>query len=176
MSKCNIFPALLALTLFSSIPLAARADVYDRGMDAYQSGDYAHALGLWKTLADNEHAQASYNLGFIYEFGYGVAPRDMEAFNYYLRAAQLGHIQAQHTVAWMYQLGKGVTANLAQAAHWASISAHSSGSENETDALTFMEQLQSELKNAGARYDVQKAKQHHPLLKPEAIKYHDLLH
>ncbi len=168
MSKYNIFPALLALTLFMSIPSAACADVYDNGMDAYQSGDYAQALELWKPLAANGHAQASYNLGFIYEFGYGVAPSDTEAFNYYLRAAQLGHVQAQQTVAWMYQRGKGVTANLAQAAHWASLSANSSGSGSETDMLTFMEQLQSELQNAGARYDAQKAKQHHPLLELEA--------
>lgn len=168
MSKYNFFSALLALTLFMSIPSAACADVYDHGMDAYQSGDYAHALELWKSLAENGHAQASYNLGFIYEFGYGVTPSDIEAFNSYLRAAQLGHVQAQQTVAWMYQRGKGVIANLVQAAHWASLSAHSSGSENEPDVLTFMEQLQSELKNAGARYDAQKAKQRHPSPELEA--------
>ena len=168
MSSYPIFSTLLALILFTSIPPAACADAYDNGMDAYQSGNYAQALELWKTLTESGHAQASYNLGFIYEFGYGATPSDIEAFNYYLRAAQLGHIQAQQTVAWMYQRGKGITANLAQAAHWASLSANSSGSGSEADMQTFVEQLQSELKNADARYDAQKAKQHHPLLELEA--------
>lgn len=159
MSKCNGVCAILSLILLTAAPLAARADAYDDGMDAYQTGDYIRALQHWKTLAEHGHAQAAYNLGFMYEFGYGVAPSDVEAFSYYLRAAQRGHTQAQHTVAWMYERGKGVAADRTQAARWADISAISGNAPhtNEIDAQKLVDQLISELKKAGARYDAQKA-------------------
>lgn len=167
-SKCHKLSALLALILFTFVPHSARADAYDSGMDAYQTGAYAQALLQWKTLSEHGHAQAAYNLGFMYEFGYGVAPNDTEAFNYYLRAAQQGHAQAQHTVAWMYQRGKGVQADRAQAARWLDISASSGKAANDIDVQEFVEQLAAELKNASARYDAQKATQQNPPVEFEA--------
>lgn len=164
MSKHNTFSAMFSLILFSAAPLPAHADAYDSGMDAYQAGDYTQALYQWKPLAEHGHAQAAYNLGFMYEFGYGVERNDVESFGYYLRAAQHGHAQAQHTVAWMYGRGKGVIADRAQAVKWASISASSTASGNtadadEIDTQIFLDQLISEFIKAETRYDVQQAKQ-----------------
>lgn len=155
--------AIFSLILPALEPLAASADEYDNGIEAYQAGNYTQALQQWKTLAKLSHAQATYNLGFMYEFGYGVAPNDAQAFNYYLRAAQQGHAQAQHTVAWMYERGKGVKANRAQAAHWTRIWANSTKlgnaeRKNELDTKAFLDQLIFELKKADARYDAQKQK------------------
>ncbi|MBI3775456.1 MAG: sel1 repeat family protein [Gammaproteobacteria bacterium] len=168
MSKRNTSSALFFALLLTIAPLATRADAYDDGMDAYQAGNYQHALQLWESLAGHEHPQAHYNLGFMHEFGYGVAPDDVRAFSHYLRAAQQGHVQAQHTVAWMYQRGKGVTADREQAARWLDIAASSEKTANEIDVQEFVEQLAAELKNAGARYDAQKATQQNPPVEFEA--------
>ena len=169
MSNYSTLCAMLALNLLIVIPFA-QADTYDDGMEAYQAGDYTHALKRWKTLAERGHAQALYNLGFMYEFGYGVAAGDKQAFNYYLRAAQQGHLQAQHTVAWMYARGKGVAADPAQAEKWTEISTHAekSGHVNENEVQKFADQLASELKKAGLRYDMQKATRRNPPIELEA--------
>ena len=164
---------LFSLLLLIAVPLAAQAGAYETGMDAYQSGDYPQALHQWKPLVEHGHAQVAYNLGFMHEFGYGVDASQVEAFNYYLRAAQLGHAQAQHTVAWMYERGKGVTADRAQAARWAEILANSIAPENAAsptalDMQALMDQLVSELINAGARYDAQKAAKRNPPIEFEA--------
>lgn len=158
MSNSAPFPVVLLLILSVAVPLVVRADdAYNRGMEAYQADNYPQALRQWKPLAEHGHAQAAYNLGFMYEFGYGVAASDVAAFNYYLRAAQQGHSQAQHTVAWMYEHGKGVMVDRMEAARWADISADS---RNEAHAMDyrqeFMNQLASEFKKAGARYEAQK--------------------
>ena len=170
MSNSTLFSAMLVVSVLTTASLVARADAYDNGMDAYQASDYPEALHQWTTLAEHGHAQAAYNLGFMYEFGYGVVSSDAAAFNYYLRAAQLGHPQAQHTVTWMYGRGKGVTADRIQAARWTDIaeSAGNTAQTNEIDKQEFVDNLVSELKKAGARYDAQKATQQNPPAELEA--------
>lgn len=168
-SNYSTICALLVLNLLTVTP-RAQADTYDDGMEAYQIGDYKQALKRWKTLAERGHAQALYNLGFMYEFGYGVTAGDKQAFSYYLRAAQQGHLQAQHTVAWMYARGKGVTADSTQAEKWTEISTRSekTGSSNQTNEQKFADQLASELKKAALRYDAQKAARQNPPIELEA--------
>jgi TPR repeat protein len=161
MSTSYVFLALLTFTLLTVTPSAARADAYDSGMDAYQAGDYAQALRRWQTLAKQGHAQALYNLGFIYEFGYGVTASDTQAFSHYLRAAQQGHTQAQQTVAWMYARGKGTESDSAQAARWNDIAAHANQPaitprHQAVEPGILLEKLLTELQRAAARYDVQK--------------------
>ena len=59
----------LALTLTASM---ARADDWYEAWAAYQSGDYATAFNLLKSLADQGDADAQYNLGLMYAKGEGV--------------------------------------------------------------------------------------------------------
>lgn len=148
--------------LFTSLIPPSHADSYDLGMDAYQNNDYDQARSIWKALAEQGHPQAAYNLGFMYEFGYGIAPRDDEAFAWYLLAALHNHTLAQHTVAWMYQRGKGVKQDLAQAQKWTTLLANAveleiTPHEEVIQVRIYLDQLQSELERAARRYDVQKA-------------------
>ena len=62
-----IFPVLQILLL--STP--AFAD-FQKGLDAYQSGDYATALKEWEPLAEQGNADAQYNLGVMYYQGKGA--------------------------------------------------------------------------------------------------------
>ena len=162
MSNRKVFSALFVVILLTSAPLAARADRYDSGMDAYQAGDYQQALQQWEALAEQGHAQALYNLGFMYEFGYGVTSNDEQAFRHYLGAALLGHTGAQQTVAWLYERGKGVTADMTQAARWYGVAANAKVTaitprDKLVEPKVLLEQLQTELQRAATRYDQQKA-------------------
>ena len=45
---------------------------FQKGLAAYESGDYATALREWKPLAKQGNADAQYNLGLMYANGQGV--------------------------------------------------------------------------------------------------------
>ena len=63
---------ILALTL--ALPVAAQD--FQKGLEAYKRGDYATALREWLPLAKQGHAGAQYNLGVMYDIGYGPKVRD----------------------------------------------------------------------------------------------------
>jgi len=65
------------------------------GAEAWEKGDYAAAVALWRTEAERGDADAQFNMGQAYRLGRGV-PVDMEeADSWYLRAVGQGHIQAE---------------------------------------------------------------------------------
>ena len=81
---------LVAGILFLAValtPVAAVAGAFEDGRDAYNSGDYATALRLWRPLAEQGHARAQYNLGFSYENGGGVPQDYVQAHMWYSLAA-----------------------------------------------------------------------------------------
>ena len=84
----------------------ARADV-KAGVDAWEQGDYARALKLWRPLADAGDADAQFNLAQAYKLGRGV-PQDMaSALDYYQKAAAQGHAQAEDQAGLLlYQQGR----------------------------------------------------------------------
>ncbi len=55
------------------------AEPYDDALSAYNRGDYTDALQIWRSLANQGHARAQYNLGAMYENGLGVAQDYAEA-------------------------------------------------------------------------------------------------
>ncbi|MCP4308492.1 MAG: tetratricopeptide repeat protein [bacterium] len=64
----------------------AAAGPLEDGVAAYESGDYATALKLWRPLAEQGHAGAKANLGLMYANGRGV-PQDLaEALRLYTEA------------------------------------------------------------------------------------------
>ena len=52
--------------LLSLIPFPAWAADFDKGLTAYNNGDYATALKQWTPLAEQGDARAQYNLGVMY--------------------------------------------------------------------------------------------------------------
>ena len=67
-----IIPILL-FSLLLGVP-SYSAD-FNKGVIAAQSGDWATALKEWKPLAEEGNAAAQFNLGLMYQNGYGV-PQD----------------------------------------------------------------------------------------------------
>ncbi len=62
MTSQKIAISLVAVALFVGSIMAHGAD-FDAGYKAYQRGDYATALRIFRQLADQGDAKAQYNLG-----------------------------------------------------------------------------------------------------------------
>ena len=110
--------ALLVLGLAITSP--ALADPFEDAKAAYQKGDYATALRLWRLLADAGDANAQFWVGAAYDLGRGVATDYAAAAVWYRKAADQGQVNAQYSLAHMYEQGQGLAADDAQpaAASW----------------------------------------------------------
>jgi len=101
---------LLALTIAAAVTPAAAQSVR-AGIDAWQKGDTAGAVAIWRPLADKGDADAAFNLGQAYRLGKGV-PLDLaQAQGWLDRAARKGHIDAQATLGLLlFQNGNRIGA------------------------------------------------------------------
>jgi TPR repeat protein len=103
---------------FALTPVAANADPFMDGLDAYVNGDYATTLRLWRPLAEQGDADAQYILGDMYHDGEGV-PQDYDAaVKWYRLAAEQGNANGQHNLGRMYEKGRGVPQDHAEAVKW----------------------------------------------------------
>jgi TolA-binding protein len=59
--------------------IAEEKRAFENGVAAYERGDYATAMRLWRPLADRGNGDAQYNLGVMYDKGLGVRPNDAVA-------------------------------------------------------------------------------------------------
>ena len=84
---------------------------FDKGLDAYDRGDYATALREFKPLAEQGNAAAQFNLGVMYDKGIGVPQNHKTAVKWYTLAAKQGNAHAQTNLGLMYDEGKGVPQN-----------------------------------------------------------------
>ena len=77
---------VLALAPFGT----ATAGPLEDGQAAYQKGDYATALKIYRLLAEQGNASAKTALGVIYEHGQGVPQDFVRAVIWYSEAAYQG--------------------------------------------------------------------------------------
>ncbi|ADE38739.1 tetratricopeptide repeat protein [Candidatus Puniceispirillum marinum] len=118
---------LLAPLLFS--PPVMAADL-DKGVRAYNAGDYTTALAEFRPLAERGDAAAQNNLGVMFHLGKGVARDHSLAFKWYNLAANQGYDMAQHNLGIMYVYGLGVPKNYVEALRWfrrAAMQGHAAG-------------------------------------------------
>ena len=92
--------------------------VSDSAFAAYNRGDYAEALNLFRFLAEKGDAEAQNNLGVMYDYGEGVPKDHAEAVRWYRKAAEQGHASAQSNLGFMYLTGYGVPKDYVQAYMW----------------------------------------------------------
>jgi TPR repeat protein len=100
---------LMALAL-AAVALPAAAQTVKSGIDAWQKGDTAGAVAIWRPLAEKGDADAAFNLGQAYRLGKGV-PLDLaQAQSWLERAARKGHSDAQATLGLLlFQNGNRVS-------------------------------------------------------------------
>jgi TPR repeat protein len=115
--------ALVAFVLALSLAAPVAAGPLEDAKAAYGHGDYAHALRLWRPLADQGNATAQYNLGLLYERGLGVTQDFAEAGLWFRKAADQGFAKAQFALGNMYTLGLGVPQDSVHALKWFNLAA-----------------------------------------------------
>lgn len=89
---------LAGIVLVALITAPAAAQTVKAGIEAWQRGDHAEAVAIWRPLAEAGDTDASFNLGQAYRLGRGV-PTNLGAAQTWLeRAARKDHLDAQATL------------------------------------------------------------------------------
>ena len=108
----------LAVGLLScAAPVWAEGE-WDRARTAHERGDYTAELTVVRPLAEQGFAFAQFNLGVLYDNGYGVPMDDRQAMAWYRKAAEQGLPQAQINLGIMYEEGEGEPVDVVQAYFW----------------------------------------------------------
>jgi TPR repeat protein len=101
---------------------AARGDVVAQFSLAsllyYASRDTAGAVQWFRKAAAQRYAPAEFQMGQLYDFGFGVTRDDRRALDWYVKAAQHGDAAASRAAGDFYRRGRGVATDLAEAARW----------------------------------------------------------
>jgi hypothetical protein len=74
-----------------------------------------------RNLAVHGDADAQWQMGVRYHNGEGVPRDDVQAMQWFLRAAEQGHVTAQATLGAYYWAGRGVPQDLSKAYFWSAL-------------------------------------------------------
>lgn len=99
------------------------AGTYEDAMEAYLKGDFAQAVNLWRSLAENGDLASQDSLGSMYFQGLGVPKDYREAYKWYRLGAEQGWAKAQFNLGSMYFDGLGVPQDYREAFKWYHLSA-----------------------------------------------------
>jgi len=103
--------ALLSVALLATPALAD----YQKGLDAYDGGDYATALKEWKVTAEQGDARSQHGLGLLYDLGRGVPVDPAQAAKWYGLAAAQNLPDSESNLALLYAEGRGVPKDMSRA-------------------------------------------------------------
>ncbi len=82
-------------------------DLYNRGVDAYERGDYASAVKFYTIASEFGHRGAQCNLGYCYQNGLGCEKNPRYGVYYYAKAAAQDSGIAELNLALCYLRGEG---------------------------------------------------------------------
>jgi len=106
----------LSILLGSGVVVAAD---FDKGLEAYKSGDFKTALAEWTPLAEQGVANAQSNIGQMYKSGLGVLASGTKAVKWLTLAAEQGNIKAQSVLGDVYREGNSdVVKNYTASKNW----------------------------------------------------------
>lgn len=149
--------SLLFLVLFFAVGCATTStdgnrsvmlETFQKGMAAYDRGDYSQAFGLMKTAAEAGNPNAQYYLATMYDFGRGTRTDHETANVWYLKAAEQGQDDAQYNLAISYKIGEGIEQDDNKAVYWLSKAA----ATGDRDAINLLTGDYAENGNAEAQY------------------------
>ncbi|MCL2760564.1 MAG: sel1 repeat family protein [Desulfuromonadales bacterium] len=112
---------------------------FDKGVAAFDAGDYTKALNELKPFADQDNAKAQFLLGVMYRKGEGVAQNHREAVVWFKKAADQGLADAQFNLGTMYGKGLGVVQDTQQAIAWLKKAAE----QGDTNAQNVLKELRA---------------------------------
>ena len=96
---------LLSLTLVFCIVLSGcgKGDNLEKANELYEAGDFAAAMELFKTAAEDGNGEALFQIGRMYLFGQGVDVDYDLAWEYSEKAVNAGYPLASNTLGVMCQ-------------------------------------------------------------------------
>ncbi len=112
-----ICACIAALASIGFVAPAAAAP-FDDALAAFDKGDYATAIQLFRPLAEQGRASVQYNLGVMYAHGLGAKQDYAEAAKWYRLAADQGDAEGRVDLGGLYYNGQGVAQDYAEAARW----------------------------------------------------------
>ena len=95
----------------------------DKGLEAYQAGDFKTELAQWLLFAEQGNASTQSNLALMYKHGKGVVQNHQAAVYWCTLAAEQGEDVAQANLGAMYDTGRGVAENDNTAIEWLNLAA-----------------------------------------------------
>lgn len=104
--------------VFLMLPAAVIAADLEKGLEAYNVGDYETSLAECQPLAEEGNAMAQFCVGRLYANGFGVPMDDALALKWYGLAAEQGHAESQYNLGVMHANGWGVPMSDEEAAKW----------------------------------------------------------
>lgn len=110
------FIRFISLAAFLLSPAIVMSADLQKGLNAFNEGDYATSLAECQPLADAGNVEAQFCVGRLYANGFGVAMNDELALKWYGLAAAGGHAEAQYNLGVMHANGWGVQMNEVPAA------------------------------------------------------------
>jgi TPR repeat protein len=84
----------------------------------YKEKNYTAAVKWYKMAAEQNYADAQYNLGYCYEYGKGVEQDYTVAVKWYKKAAEQNYAVAQYNLGYCYAYGNGVKQDYTEAVKW----------------------------------------------------------
>ena len=112
----------LDLALTAVRAKAAAGDVvaqFSLGSFLYYGGnDTAQAIDWFRKAAEKGYAPAEFQMGQLYDFGFGVRPDNAQALAWYKKSAEHGSAAAQRSVGDFYRTGRSVNEDVAEALRW----------------------------------------------------------
>jgi TPR repeat protein len=137
--------ALAASTLTVSAVIAGTAEEdFRAGLSAYNTGDFAGALRLWRPLADRNDARSQAGIGFMYHRGLGVKPDDVQAAFWLRKAAEQGQAEGQFMLGHLYYFGLGVPQSYPAAYAWCELAQDNGNAEAQFCRDAALESLREE--------------------------------
>ena len=120
------FMVMVGFGLSLACPVASAQtadDSFVDGLAAFDAGDVALTVRIWKALASDGNASAQVGLAGLYRAGNGVARDLAEAARLYRLAAEQGDSNGQLNLGRLYLDGAGVERNQAAAYAWLTLAA-----------------------------------------------------
>lgn len=99
---------LVTLFIFQALFAQDSQQLLEHANALLREQNFEEAIPILKQAAENQSAEAQYNLGVCYQFGYGLEKDDSLATHWYLKAALNGWTDAEYKMSYAYIRGKGV--------------------------------------------------------------------
>jgi TPR repeat protein len=117
-ARCLAIAAAWSMIAISAVIAGSPEEDFRAGLSAFNGGDFATAMRLWRPLADSNDARSQAGIGFMYHRGLGVKTDDVQAAFWLRKAAEQGQAEGQLMLGSLYFFGLGVPQSYATAYAW----------------------------------------------------------